>query len=188
MYPFSRFQATIVVLVSVFLLTLYGLRHYLDHRQSEKSAQPLSMGAVVQISGKVCSPGIYSFDGPVTVDRAVARVGGLIAGLRVESSWRTIRVAQGRRVHITEGDNGVARLRLEWMAVPSLLALGERLELNHASATELAMVPGISRELAERIEAHRKQRGGFSRLDDLVAIKGIGPVTVKRLRLHLKIN
>ena len=188
MSPFSRFQATIVVVVSVFLLALYGLRHYSDYRQSEKSAQPLSMGAIVQISGKVCTPGIYSFDGPVTVDRAVARAGGLIAGLRLESNWRTVRVTQGRRVHITEGDNGVARLRLEWMAVPSLLALGERLELNHASANELAMVPGISRELAERIVAHRKRRGGFSRLDDLVAVKGIGPATIRRLRPHLKIN
>jgi competence protein ComEA len=188
MNAFSRSQAAIVILASVILLVLYGLRTYSDYSQFNQSPEPIAMSTIVEISGKIRTPGIYSFDEPVSVDQAVARAGGLIAGLRAEYHWQTVHIAQGRRVHITEGDNGIARLSLGWMAGPNLLALGEKLDVNRASAEDLAMVPGISRRLAERIVARRQRQKGLSSLDDLLAINGIGPATLRRVRPYLKIN
>jgi competence ComEA-like helix-hairpin-helix protein len=74
------------------------------------------------------------------------------------------------------------------MAVPSLLVLGVSLDLNQACAEELALVPGVRRQVAERIVAHRLQRGAFLRLEDLEEVTGIGPVTVERLRPYLTVN
>jgi competence protein ComEA len=75
-----------------------------------------------------------------------------------------------------------------WMAVPSRLVLGELLDVNLASTAELAQVPGISQRLAERIAAQRNRLGGFSRLEDLRAVRGIGPISLKRLRKYLTVN
>jgi competence protein ComEA len=49
-------------------------------------------------------------------------------------------------------------------------------------------VPGITQTLAERIVAQRNRLGGFSKLEDLRAVKGIGPVTLKRLRPSLTVG
>lgn len=188
MKPFSRSQAVTVILASLFLLSFYGWRHYSQHRQSAESPKLFPMVAVVQLSGKVRAPGTYYFDQQVTVSKAVARAGGLLPHLKPEPGWTTLRVANGRRLHLVADGNGFGRLRLGWMAVSSRLALGVPLDVNLASTAELAQVPGISQQLAERIAAQRRRSEGFSKLEDLRTVKGIGPVSLERLRQYLAVN
>jgi len=79
-------------------------------------------------------------------------------------------------------------LKLGWMAVPIRLALGVPLDINQASVADLTQVPGINDELADRIVALRVRRGGFSKLDNLCEVKGIGPATVRRLKPYLALG
>lgn len=60
------------------------------------------------------------------------------------------------------------------------------LNLNRASASELESLPGVGPVLAERIVAERRRQGGFRTVDDLIAVKGIGPALLARLedRIH----
>jgi competence protein ComEA len=188
MNRFSRSQAAIIILLSLFLLTLYGWRHYFHHRQSGESSLFLPTEFIIQVSGGVRNPGIYSFDPPVTVSETVAGAGGLLPQLNPEPGWTRVEVAHTRRVHITATEDGLARVRLGWMDVSSRLALGVPLNLNQASAAELARVPGITQALAKRIVEQRTRVGGFSELEDLRAVKGIGPVTLKRLQPSLVVD
>jgi competence protein ComEA len=55
------------------------------------------------------------------------------------------------------------------------------LDLNTASAAELAGLPGIGPALARRIVAHRAAHGRFRSVAQLEEVAGIGPATVKRL-------
>ena len=48
------------------------------------------------------------------------------------------------------------------------------LDLNAATAAELARLPGIGAELAERIIACREENGSFSAVEELDAVPGIG--------------
>jgi competence protein ComEA len=57
-----------------------------------------------------------------------------------------------------------------------------RLDLNLASPGELEGLPGIGPALAARIVELRRLRGSFRSVDDLLAVRGIGPVTLERLR------
>lgn len=57
-----------------------------------------------------------------------------------------------------------------------------RIDVNAASAAELAMLPGLGPSLAERIVAYRQAHGPFASLDDLMRVKGIGPAILERLR------
>ncbi len=66
------------------------------------------------------------------------------------------------------------------------LALGLPLDLNRASAEELAAVPGIGPALAARIVEDRARRGPFPSLDDLRRVRGVGPARLARARGHLE--
>jgi competence protein ComEA len=55
-------------------------------------------------------------------------------------------------------------------------------DINLAGADELATLPGIGPALAARILAYRSEHGPFRTVDDLTAVKGIGPATVRDLR------
>ena len=48
------------------------------------------------------------------------------------------------------------------------------LDLNTASAEELAELPGIGRELARRIVAYRAEHGPFETVEELMEVSGIG--------------
>lgn len=60
---------------------------------------------------------------------------------------------------------------------PELRALrdGQRLNVNRASADELALIPGIGPKLAQRIVEERARRSGFTDLSQLRAVRGLGP-------------
>ena len=48
------------------------------------------------------------------------------------------------------------------------------LNLNRATAEELAGLPGIGAELAGRIVACREERGGFESVEEIMEVPGIG--------------
>jgi competence protein ComEA len=55
-------------------------------------------------------------------------------------------------------------------------------DVNRATADELATLPGIGPGLARRIVEWRGANGPFATVDDLEKVPGIGPATVRRLR------
>lgn len=65
-------------------------------------------------------------------------------------------------------------------AAPSLP--GGRVDINTASAQELAALPGIGPALARRIVEWRGSHGPFRDAGALEEVPGIGPATVERLR------
>lgn len=60
-----------------------------------------------------------------------------------------------------------------------------RVDLNRAGASELDALPGIGPVLAARILEQRRRNGPFRRLEDLLAVRGVGPRLLERLRPHL---
>lgn len=56
------------------------------------------------------------------------------------------------------------------------------LDLNRATAEELETLPGIGAAKAAAILAARDAQGGFSSLDELEAVRGIGPALMAKLR------
>ena len=71
---------------------------------------------------------------------------------------------------------------------PPKVAPAAPLDLNRATAVELATLPGIGPTLAARIVAHREAVGPFPRLAALRGVPGIGPVRYERLAPHLVVG
>lgn len=62
------------------------------------------------------------------------------------------------------------------------------INVNTAGQGELELLPGIGPALAKRIIEHRTSKGGFRRIDDLDAVKGIGPKILERLRAQVTVE
>lgn len=61
------------------------------------------------------------------------------------------------------------------------------ININTASATELDRLPGVGPVTAAKIIDYRKQHGGFSSIDELLAVKGIGPKKLEAMRKYCRI-
>jgi comEA protein len=62
------------------------------------------------------------------------------------------------------------------------------ININTATATELQQVPGIGPSTSQKILDTRKSYGAFKSVDDLLAIKGIGPKKLEKMRKYLTVG
>jgi competence ComEA-like helix-hairpin-helix protein len=62
------------------------------------------------------------------------------------------------------------------------------IDLNAADAATLDRLPGVGPVLAARIVEHRTTLGAFERVEDLRAVRGIGPRLLERIRPHVVVR
>lgn len=60
-----------------------------------------------------------------------------------------------------------------------------QVDANTASPAELRTLPGIGEKLAEEIISYREANGPIRDPEELLDVRGIGPVKLKALRPHL---
>ncbi len=67
-------------------------------------------------------------------------------------------------------------------------AISEKIDLNRAGFYDLQSLPGIGPVIAERILAYRDSVEGFGTVEDLLKIRGIGPVKLKKFKDRVTIK
>ncbi len=73
------------------------------------------------------------------------------------------------------------------LAAKRALGPGERIDLNRAGIAELTRLPCLGQKRAQAIVAARA-RQPFRRVEDVVAVKGIGPGWLARVRSNLVVS
>jgi len=72
-------------------------------------------------------------------------------------------------------------------AEQSQKALSGVVNINTASEAQLVLLPGVGKAIAQRIVDHRA-RQPFQRIDELLAVKGIGQRTFQRISPYLTVS
>ncbi|MFM8265378.1 MAG: ComEA family DNA-binding protein [Acidimicrobiia bacterium] len=70
---------------------------------------------------------------------------------------------------------------------PTRTTLPLIIDINRANADELDRLPGIGPKTAKAIVEHRTRNGPFASVDDLLAVRGIGPATLAEIRNWVKV-
>ncbi len=72
------------------------------------------------------------------------------------------------------------------LLTPVISASG-KINVNTATAEELAEIRGVGPSLAERIIEFREQNGPFNSIDELMLVKGIGPKLLEKIQDQLTV-
>ena len=80
---------------------------------------------------------------------------------------------------------GVGSSPTSGLAAPAADDATLRVNLNTATSEELTALPRIGDTVAARIVAYRKKNGSFTKVEELMNVKGIGEKTFLRLQPHV---
>ena len=117
----------------------------------------------------------------------------LTVGLLVRFSWPSAAPALDCPPSDVRFDGGVAFCAPGMAAatgpVGPALTLGVKIDLNRASADELAVLPGIGPSLSQAIVQARRERGGaFRSWEEVDSVPGVGPAKLELLRASAEIR
>lgn len=150
------------------------------------TASEADVGIVVSVIGHVTRPGLVTLPSGARVADALAAAGAFpdaeLTALNLaqvlEDGVQIVVVAQGMEPPATAGSPGVR----DPDGTPGMTGIagggtgeGGLIPLNSATAVELQTLPGVGEKTAQAIIQHREATGGFSSVDDLLEVKGIGP-------------
>jgi competence protein ComEA len=138
---------------------------------------------VVHVAGAVSMPGIHELaEGSRVVD-AIEAAGGLTGEADRERLNLAAPVADGQRVWVPRvGESEPAIVGVTGGAVGDVGAAGGGIvNLNTADSAALETLPGVGPSIAAAIIRYRDDEGPFQRVDELLAVPGIGPSRLAQL-------
>jgi competence protein ComEA len=137
-----------------------------------------SAEVLVQVAGEVARPGVYRVPAGSRVTDAVARAGGLTRRAGQAGVNLVARVQDGQQVIVPRrGAGGIAAGgAAAGGGAAGAAGAGPTTPISLSSATvaQLDTLDGIGPTLAQRIVDYRQAHGGFSSVDQLRQVSGIG--------------
>src|SRR5215218_2543551 len=137
---------------------------------------------VVHVAGAVREPGVYKLAADARVDEAVARAGGPTRRADLSGLNLAAKVEDGRQVLVPERAAGGSSPGTASAASAAMPAEGQPVNLNTATLEQLDTLSGIGPLTAQKILEFREERGGFSSIEELGEIPGIGDKRLATLR------
>jgi competence protein ComEA len=136
---------------------------------------PRAAAALVHVVGAVRRAGVYRVPAGRRIEDAIRLAGGATRHADLQAINLAAKVADGQQVVVPRRG-----------ATPAAAAPGGAssapINLNTATAEQLDTLDGVGPSTAEKILTFRQQHGGFSSLDDLTQIPGIGPKKLAALK------
>ncbi|WP_327584437.1 ComEA family DNA-binding protein [Nonomuraea sp. NBC_00507] len=123
----------------------------------------------VHVAGKIRKPGVYLLPAGARVADAVTVAGGVARGASTGSLNLARRLIDGEQIVV--GTPAGPAAPGSAVSDPAATVL----DLNSATTEQLEQLPGVGEVLAARITEFRDSHGGFTSVEQLREVSGIGP-------------
>ena len=141
---------------------------------------------VIYVAGEVRRPGLYRVPPGARANDAVQKAGSFSSSADRAAVNLAEIVQDGEEIRVPRIGETAPRARKTARKKRPYVRMS--VDLNSASAGELAQVPGLGATLAERIVAYRAQNGPFASLDELADVSGFTTRRIDTLAQYLVVR
>jgi len=150
--------------------------------------QGAAAGSVtVDVTGKVRDPGIVVLDGGARVVDAVEAAGGARRGVNLSSLNLARVLVDGEQIVVGGSPAPSTGAAAAAGAAGGASPGGPLVNLNTATQPELEALPEVGPVTAQSILSWRTEHGGFTSVDELLEVDGIGDATLAQIAPHVTI-
>jgi competence protein ComEA len=156
------------------------------HAALRLSPPPTPRPLVIDVSGAVAQPGVYSLAPGSRVSDALDAAGGLLPEADSQAINQAALLLDGQKLHVPlepaalGPDQGAGEAP---GATPGAL-----IDINRATAEELDQLPGIGPVTAQSILAYRLEHGAFTSIEAIQQVPGIGPRTYEQIKAYITVE
>lgn len=153
-------------------------------RESFRSTTTTKPPFLVHVAGAVAHPGLVRVPGGARVADALAAAGGGLPDADLDRLNLAAKVVDGQRIPVAkigapgtpgaDGGGGAGDATADPGTSPGGEPAGGPINLNSATQTQLETLPGIGPSFATAIIRERERRGGFTSVEQLRGVRGIG--------------
>jgi competence protein ComEA len=139
---------------------------------------------VVHAAGAVARPGVYRLAGGARVSELLDAAGGPAPGADLDRLNLAAPLVDGEQVFVPLPDQDPPLVGPPGGGAPAAPATTPPglVDLNRATLDELDELPGVGPSTAQAILDERERRGGFTAVDELLDVRGIGDAKLAALR------
>lgn len=142
---------------------------------------------MVHISGAVVNPGVVTLDVGKRVKDVIDIAGGVYDSADLDQVNLAKIVEDEQKIYIPrKGENlltlgGQDSSMVNMHLIDSKTMSNGKVNINQCTKSELIELPGIGEKTAEKILEYRKEHG-FSKIEDIMQVKGIGPKKFEKIK------
>lgn len=178
------FKKSMLILLIIVLGAAMGTYYSLaedDNDPMEKATAQVTDSVpadnfAVYVCGAVKNPGVVLLSPASRVSDAVNSCGGVLPNADTEKINMAQPIKDGMQITVPDKGQGTGHKPTD-----SPVSVGDKVNINQASADELTKIPGVGKATAQRIIDYRTRNGPFTELEDLMKIKGIGKAKFEKL-------
>ncbi len=161
--------------------------------------EPARQEVLVHVAGAVKRPGVVRMAADARVQDAIQTSGGakptaaldeLNLAAKLVDGTQLFVPGKGQAAEVAEAYRGGGSEA--YRAKPKASSGGGTpgtgsISLNSAGASQLDRLPGVGPATAAKILEYRRAHGGFSSIDELLSVKGIGPKKLAAMRKFVRL-
>ena len=171
-------------------------------KNNDQAAHKDPASIVVYVSGAVLHSGIFTLDADSRVADAIEAAGGLKDNAQQVSINLAAKLSDGQHVHVFaqgeslvdvagaengSGSSGASSTNKD-SADNQQGGRGEKINLNSATEEQLETLPHIGPVTAQKILQWRSDNGGFTSIDQLKEVPGIGEKTFSQMKSYVRVD
>jgi len=177
-------QRVIITALAVIISLPVVIKSRVSGISSPPAAFPVlsSQKVLVRVGGDVDYSGIYSVNAnELTINVINMAIKDNAKKYLILNETGSGAVADGADLTVKRRLDGTAMVTFGSMPTGEKLVLGIPLDINCMSTSDFVLLPGVGPVMAGRIIEYRQNNGGNMKIEDLLAVEGIGRIKYQKL-------
>ena len=147
---------------------------------------------IVHITGEINNPGIIELKSGDRIFNAIEKAGGTTENADISKMNLAQVVEDGMKINVPNINDKEIVIEETVPTVSNSDSIQQKkqtiVNINNASQTELETLPGIGPSIANKIINYRKEKGKFSRIEDIKNVSGIGEAKFEKIKKYISVK